>query len=340
MSFRTTRDARSRTYLGLEALDIRAVPATFAVDNTIDLQADVEKLSSSPVPNTIVVDQGIYDLTTPLQIQNPNNLTIVGRYGQYGRVNLIAPVGNRAFDINGGNVTLEGLTIAGGGDVGQGGGILSQNATLTLKSDTVTGNTAGVSGGGIFVNGGTLDALNSTIISNGIIDQTGGGGAGIGALNANVILNHTGVAKNAVDGISLSTPMTVTATGGGIDTQGGTLSMIYSSVSHNNVYTATSGTSATSSGAGITSTDTAVTINSSLVEGNGLVALSAGTNSLRGSAFTSNGGSLTIDNTTVAGNAPVIATVFDYTGTTVVLHNTTLDNQQVIHNRTLPPQTD
>lgn len=339
MSVRTTRDARSRTHVRLEALDQRVVPATFTVSSASALQADVAMLSNSSVPNTIVVNQGIYNLTAPLQIQNPQNLTIVGRQGQYGKVNLLAANGNRVFEINGGNVTLSGLTIANGSGVAQGGGILSQNAVLTLKNDTLTSNTASQAGGAIYAHGGTVKILNNTITSNGVSNATGATGGAIAASNATIVLSETRMLKNTVDGISLNAPMAVTASGAAIEADGGTLSITNSTLARNSVYTATLGTSATSFGGAIATTNAAVTVTGSSVDANGLVALSAGTNVKRGSAFSTHGGSLTITNSTVANNGPATATVFDYPGATVVLKNTRLGGQQVIANRTLAPQT-
>ncbi|MDR3635091.1 MAG: hypothetical protein P4L84_14900 [Isosphaeraceae bacterium] len=335
MGFRAKRETRLCSRPAMEGLEGRVVPATFHVSNAADLQADVAALSNSSVPNTIMVDPGVYNLTSTLQITDAENLTIVGKTDRSGSVTLLAPNGNRAFEIDGGNVTLSALTVAGGGGVDYGGGILAQNAVLTLKNATVTGNSAAVAGGGVYIVGGTLNVQSSSIVSNGTVGSTNSAGGGIGALNATVIITHGIVANNSAVSFNLDPAGTANASGAGIYAQGGTLTITNSSLAHNSVYAATTGTSATSLGGAGTTTNATATASSSTITGNGLIALSAGVNSTRGSAFSTNGGTLTITRSNLQGNLPSGTAEFDHPGATVVLKNTTVDGQKLIGNRTL-----
>ena len=93
---------------------------------------------------------------------------------------------SRVFNIDDGTatqvpVTIDGLTITGGlafgsanGNLGDGGGIFT-NEALTLSNSTVTGNTASDNAGGVYVNDiGSANILNSTI-SNNAANYDGGG---------------------------------------------------------------------------------------------------------------------------------------------------------------------
>ncbi len=129
-------------------------------------------------------------------------LTIVP---QSGAATITAKSQSRDFYVQGsGSLVLQGLTITGGSNSSQGGGIYQAAGTLTLNDVKVTGNyagqggtavdnfsptagryyngqngTAGASGygGGIYLNGGTLNLLsNSSIAGNTVQGQNGGAG--------------------------------------------------------------------------------------------------------------------------------------------------------------------
>ena len=83
--------------------------------------------------------------------------------------------------------TIDHLTVTGGQDPLNGGGILVNSGTLTVDSSTISGNTAtapfaglGAAGGGIFNNNGTLTINNSTISGNTADFNSGGGGNAAG----------------------------------------------------------------------------------------------------------------------------------------------------------------
>lgn len=328
MGSRTKRDVRSWKHACLEALEGRAVPATFHVSTAAELQADVAMLNNSSVPNTIVVAPGIYNLTNTLHIENANNLTIQGKNANPGSVNLLAPNGGRVFEIDGGNVTLTALTVAGGNGVAHGGGILSQNAVLTLRNATVSGNTATTAGGGIYAQGGTLNIDTSSILSNGTASTPNSAGAGLAASNATVNITRSTVADNQAVSFTLDTQTPANTTGGGIYTEGGTLTISRTSITRNSVSAATRGPSASSTGGAVATKNTAATVSASKISNNGLVVISAGTNTSQGSAFSAQGGTLTITGSTLSGNSPGGPNQILHPGTTVVLKNTTVDGQK------------
>jgi predicted outer membrane repeat protein len=335
MGFHTKRDSRSFKRPAVEVLEGRVVLTTFHVNNVADLQADVAAASNSPVPNTIVVDPGFYNLTAPLQIQNATNLTIVGKNARAGSTTLVAPNANRVFEIDGGNVTLAGLTVAGGGGVDRGGGILAQNANLTLKNVSVSGNTAAQQGGGIYASGGVLNVESSSVVSNGAINAANPTGGGIATLNTTVSITNSTINQNTAVSYTLDPNAAASATAAGIYAQGGTVTIKGSQLAHNSVYAATTGPSATALGGAGATKDAAVVVDGSTVTGNGLTALSAGANTMRGSAFSTNGGTLTVSGSKFLGNLPGGTSQFDHPGATVVLKNTTVDGQKQIGRRTL-----
>jgi fibronectin-binding autotransporter adhesin len=336
MVFRTKRDTRPTTHPAIEGLEGRVVPATFHVSNVAALQADVATLSASSVPNTIVLNPGIYNLTGVLRINGANDLTLEGKATKQGGVTILAPTGNRAIEVDGGSVTVVGLTVAGGSGVDRGGGILARNAVVTLRNVAVSGNTASQAGGGVFADGGTLNVVGSSILSNGAVNPADARGGGIGALNANVVITNGILNSNTAVSTNLNPSGVVNATGAGLYAEGGTVTITRSTFAHNSSYTATLGPSATSTGGAVSSTDAAVTLKGTSLSGNGLIALSAAANNTRGSAFETNGGTLTVTNSTLGGNLPGGTGQFDHTGgATVVLKNTTVDGQKQIASRTL-----
>ena len=94
----------------------------------------------------------------PLVLTNPATTTIIG---PGARLLTISGGGrSRVFDIRGGSLALEGLTIT-GGRADRGGGILNDRGTLALDHVVLRGNRARV-GGGLFNDGRT--ALSGVVI--------------------------------------------------------------------------------------------------------------------------------------------------------------------------------
>ena len=101
---------------GIEALEGRAVPATFHAANVAQLQADIAAVSNTSGPNTIDLAPGTYNLTGELQVQDASDLTIQGNPKDPGSITLVGGFPFRVFEIDGGRVTISGVTISGGGD--------------------------------------------------------------------------------------------------------------------------------------------------------------------------------------------------------------------------------
>ncbi len=106
------------------------------------------------------------------EIAITDSVTITGN----GAANTIISGNNasRVFNITGGTVTLENLTIAeGNSGLGYGGGIVIGNSIVELDNVVIRDN-HGLDGGGIYVSGGTVTMVNSTLYGN-TGDRDGGG---------------------------------------------------------------------------------------------------------------------------------------------------------------------
>jgi hypothetical protein len=132
--------------------------AVDVVDDLASLRAAVAYADSHPGPDTIVFDPAAVSagpLTIvltggPLVLTDPATISIIGP-----GANLLTLSGgkSRDFDIEGGSLTLEGLTIT-GGRADRGGGILNDGGTLALDHVVLRGNRARA-GGELFNNGTT-----------------------------------------------------------------------------------------------------------------------------------------------------------------------------------------
>ncbi|NET37021.1 MAG: CHAT domain-containing protein [Cyanothece sp. SIO1E1] len=173
---------------------------------------------------------------------------------------------HRIFNIMGGNVALDSLTIR-DGQADNGGGI-NNAADLTITNSTLSNNTASMNGGGI-INSGTLTITNSTF-SNNVAGNDGGGIENTNMLTVNdsSFINNTG----GVDG-------------GGIENSG-TLIVTNSTFANNNAIA--------NDGGGIDN-DSILTVSNSTFTNN-----TAGT---AGGGIASSGGTANISNTIIAGNS-------------------------------------
>ena len=171
---RPWQSARRRCRPRYEVLEDRIDPATFQVADVTGLQTAIAAVNNNPTEQaTIKLAPGTYDLTSELQIENASDLTIKGA-GQDKVIIEDSAHAARIFDIDGGDVTIAGVTISGGRSRFDGGGIYNNGGTLTVRSSTLSGNTA-PDGGGIANNGGTLTVSSSTFSGN-TTDLVGGGG--------------------------------------------------------------------------------------------------------------------------------------------------------------------
>ena len=255
MVFGTKRKTRQQVRVGVESLEGRVVLTTYHVANVAQLLAAISAVNNSSSTNTILLSKGRYDLPGELQIKNAGNLTIRPATTNT-TVSLVGEVLNRVIDVEGGKVTLGRLSISGGGNVAQGGGVYANNADLTIQGSTVAGNTASQAGGGIFAQGGTLTVLNSTINGNQATSNSFALGGGLAAVNAGVTISGSTIADNSVDAVDQQNQNTVQAGGGAIYALGGSLDIKGSVLSNNTVLAITNGNVATGSGGAIDTTST------------------------------------------------------------------------------------
>jgi hypothetical protein len=196
----------------VEALEGRTLLSTYTVHNTNDSgtgslrQAIIDANTTSGadtinfdstvfnVPQTITLTSGELAVTDDLTIQGPgaNLLTVSGNNA------------SRVFQIDGGvTAEIDGLTITkgntsggpGAGNVGFGGGIDDQGASLTLNNDLVTDNSDGGTGtgsaAGVFVGSGSLKVNDCTISNN-----SAGFGAGIEVGDASSLITNSAIINN------------------------------------------------------------------------------------------------------------------------------------------------
>jgi len=251
----------------------------------ISLRDAITEAVNNNQQDTITFDQDLEDDTITLtngqlNIAESDGLTIDGDIDNDGNpdITVDADEKSRVFLINDNDnsndvsVTIDGLTIKNGsvGEVenGNGGGILNQE-DFTLTNSTVSGNSANSDGGGI----SNATEGSATIVNSTVRDNTGGDEAG-GVYHDNfattlIIKNSTisGNSANFGGGIRTNEDATITnstvtgnvvgdnnntnADGGGVQNDGGTLTISNSTIS---------GNSARDVGGGIDSGGTGTTI--------------------------------------------------------------------------------
>ena len=160
----------------------------------------LDSVSTVTVTSTLGVGNELPGIKSTLMISSMNtdgelrDITVTGANS----------INTSVFVFSKGLITLEGLTITGGGasdnNVTGGGLLISASAEVTLNSCVVRGNTA-QDGGGIY-NSGTL-TLNNTVVSGNRTVQQGGRGGGIYNLgkiegvDSKIIGNSSGVYDSA-----------------------------------------------------------------------------------------------------------------------------------------------
>lgn len=256
---------------------------------------------------------GMPILLTAGQLTITEGVTITGLGAKNSVID--AQMNSRVFDIEVGDVTLDGLTVTGGhttdiseggggirflssgmltishstisgnsttGDLSYGGGILSEGA-VTVTNSTVSGNsTAGYHSGGGGIRTGELTITNSTVSGNSTTGDFAYGG-GIRSLDTTIVTNST-ISGNSTGGPG--------ARGGGIRSEG-TVFLTNSTVSKN----ATTGVEA--DGGGIFGGSSFFLTNSTVTNNNANGAGAFGGGIYADSDFSD----MTIVNSIVAGNS-------------------------------------
>jgi hypothetical protein len=153
------------TGIALTNTETRSLKVTTQLDvvNELDgltsLREAIAYANSHPGPDTIVFDPAFFGtqhrtirLTGgPLTLTDPAITTIIGPGA--GRLTLSGRAKSRVFDVRGGSLALDGVTIT-GGRADRGGGIRNNGGKLWLDHVVIRGNRARI-GGGLFNNGAT-----------------------------------------------------------------------------------------------------------------------------------------------------------------------------------------
>jgi CSLREA domain-containing protein len=249
------------------AAEAAALAMTFTVTKTADtndgvcdadcsLREAIVAANAAPGNDIIEFDATVFNAPqtitlggTRLNINNNGSLTINGR-------KVVTVSGNQQSGVfgvlSGAEVTLNGLIITGGANIGFGGGI-GNSGMLTINNSTISGNSADHGGGGLSSNG-TVMVNNSTIadnfilatdLVNGLGDGFGGGIYNLGTMtiSSSTISGNSGVFGGGIyNGYELTVnnstisgntaDISPSGGGGGID-NGGTLTMSYSTVTNN-----------------------------------------------------------------------------------------------------------
>ena len=221
----------------VDLLEIRAVPATFAVTNLNDgavgkagdqpgtlrqaifdanaaAGADEIVFTGAGAAGTITLTNGELTVNT--------NITIIGT----GVGNLIVDgnLAGRVFNFTAGTSTVTDMTIQRGSAGGGAGARAGDAPVLTLRRVLLTGNVGNGNGGGAMVTSGTMTIIDSTIDNN----TSANNGAGLR-------VNNTGTLFVRNSTISNNTTTTAARDGGGIhvSSAGATLRIFNSTVSGN-----------------------------------------------------------------------------------------------------------
>ena len=207
----------------------------------------------------ILLTGGQLDIGKPLRVVGPSGYSLavdggltaaavlaIGPGASVAVSRLTISRGSANGIVNGGSLSLDGVTVSGSGSgAGNGGGISNgTGSAVTLTSSTVSGN-VGSFGGGIYnANGGAVTLSGSTVSGN-----TGGSGAGVFNLGGTLALTNSRVTGNTAlgsgggifnwsNGVTTLTSSTVSdnsaaSDAGGIWTEGGSVTLSGTSVIRN-----------------------------------------------------------------------------------------------------------
>jgi CSLREA domain-containing protein len=251
---------------------------------------------------TITLGGSALSITSDMSINGANNITIN------------AAGASRVMDVNGGKLTLSGMTLK-GGYTALGGGLYAHNgASVSLSNCTISGNTAAQGGGGLVAYTGTSVSLSNSTVSGNSAD----GGGGLVAFDAVLDLTNSTVSGNV-------------ATGSGGPIGGGGV-IAYYGATVNLTNSTVSGNSTNSNGGGIfvsngindpsvtTPTSATVVLTNSTVSGNSAANRGGGITVFRSDA--------SLTNSTVSGNSAGTGGggILAYYGTTSLTNSTVSGN--------------
>jgi hypothetical protein len=233
--------------------------------NHLSLRDAVDLANKTQGPTTISFAPRLHGtpiLLTQGELLLTNSMTILG----LGAANTTIDAQHRSliFDIAGGDVTLDGLTLTGGhggpASLLQNGGAISAGGTaLRVKNSVLSGNSSAGPGGAIAMHSNGLVALYNSTVSGNFTTGQGSTGGGIWAGTGDVFAIGSTISGNSTQGSE--------ANGGGIYANG--VKLVDSTVANN----FTQGTYA--SGGGICTRAGGLTLTSSTVSGNSVHGINA-----------------------------------------------------------------
>jgi hypothetical protein len=235
---------------------------------------EADTITFAPDLTTVTLTDGQLTISADLTIDGGAGVT-VERSNEGGTLNF------RIFQITGGDVTLDNLTIRNGNAPGNaasvGGGIYNNDndGTLTVTNSTISGNEAN-NGGGILNNGGVVTVENSTISGN---EATFGFGGGINNNDGTLMVTNSTISGNE------------SGNGGGIANYNGGVVMVENSIISGNM----TGGSRRGGGIANAGVGSAVTVENSTISDN--MAEFGG-----GIANAGFGSAVTVTNSTINGN--------------------------------------
>jgi parallel beta-helix repeat protein len=251
----------------------------------LSLRQAVSLCNLSDSASTITFDPAVFGTTLQtitldanlgaLTLTNESTTTILGPGAALLEIN--AKTASRVFEVTGGMVALQGMTIA-NGRADNGGGILNLGRTLSLSDCTFSGNYAGGYGGGLYNDGGALALANCTLSGNG----AGLGGGGLYLKQGTLSLSNSTVSSNFTGGL-----------GGGVSTRSGATitvanSTIFGNIAHN--------------GGGLSSYYGTTTLTNVTITGNAATQFGGGLMNA-GDGVSNAEGNMTLINCTITGNA-------------------------------------
>jgi LPXTG-motif cell wall-anchored protein len=282
--------------IGSATLVMAAAPSGatgFAVTTTADggtgsLRAALDQANAHPGPDLISLPAGTYTLALAGRGDDANltgdldvldDVLIVGTAGT-GATTIDGAGLDRVFDVVGGSLSVQGLTIT-GGDPGvaslqHGGGIRALGHPVTVLDSVLTANTAH-EGGGVYADSTTASFQRSEIVDNLVVSQPGNGSeaGGLDMRGTVVTISDSTIAGNE----------SVLGNSGGIDFIGSPATITNSTISGNKAGNRGGGMS-------VGGPDSVLTIRHTTFAEN-----SAAGDSGAGGAFVMRGGSVSLQNT-------------------------------------------
>lgn len=265
----------------------------FAVTTTADggagsLRAALDQANSHPGPDLITLPAGTYTLALAGRGDDANltgdldvldDVLIVGSAGA-GSTTIDGAGLDRVFDVVGGSLTVQGLTIT-GGDPGvttlqHGGAIRAMSHAVTVLDSMLTENTAH-KGGAVYADSTTASFQRSEIVDNIVVSQPGNGSeaGGLDLRGTIVTISDSTIAGN----------QSVAGNSGGIDLLGSPATITNSTISGNEAGNRGGGLS-------VSGPDSVILVRHTTFAEN-----IADGDSTAGGAFVMRGGSVTLQNT-------------------------------------------